>query len=397
MDGGGVNDMATPQDTPFRGRSHPEGPVRAWAVMSGRARRERLAAARLYLVVEARPGGRPAEELVGPALDGGVDLVQLREKEAPDHAVVAVGRSLRALCHSRGALFVLNDRPDLALAVGADGVHVGQEDDDVERARAVVGDDLLVGVSTHSEEQIAAAERSSADYLGVGPVHATATKPQVPAVGLALVRHAAASAAKPFFAIGGIDRATAPEVVAAGARRIAVVRAVRDAADPRAAAAALRSELDRAETEGPGASQPASRSERRDAEARAALVPLREGERPRAVTVGALVALVLGLTSLIFYAIGTDLNGGGRPPAASIAGQSGMMLLMAYGMWRARYWAVLGMEALLGLVIVVFAISAMFAENALALLVAAAVVLPAGALFWFLVKAMARIQMPRRG
>jgi hypothetical protein len=149
----------------------------------------------------------------------------------------------------------------------------------------------------------------------------------------------------------------------------------------------------------PGVSpdEPPSRSERRDAEARAALEPLREGERPTAVTVGAVVALVLGLTSVIFYAIGTDLNGGGRPPAASIVGQAGLMLFMAYGMWRARYWAVLGMEALLGLVIVIFGVSAMFAENALALLVAAAVVVPAGALFWFLVKAMARIQMPRRG
>jgi thiamine-phosphate pyrophosphorylase len=196
-------------------------------------------------VVEARPGGRAAEEVVGPALDGGVDLVQLREKKAGDGAVVAAGATLRALCHERGALFVMNDRPDLALAAGADGVHVGQEDEDVGRARALVGDDLLVGVSTHSEEQIEAALRSSADYLGVGPVHPTATKPGVPAVGLALVRHAASSAVKPFFAIGGLDLTTVSDVVAAGARRIAVVRAVRDAADPRAAAAALRAALDR--------------------------------------------------------------------------------------------------------------------------------------------------------
>lgn len=141
---------------------------------------------------------------------------------------------------------------------------------------------------------------------------------------------------------------------------------------------------------------PLSRTEARNAAVRAELVPLREGERPTAVTVGAIVALVLGLTTVVLYAAGTSLRGGGTPAVVQVVFQSGIMLVMAYGMWRARYWAVLGMEALLGLVIVVFSLSSMFAENLQALLVAAAIVLPAGALFWHLVKAMARIQMPRR-
>ena len=148
--------------------------------------------------------------------------------------------------------------------------------------------------------------------------------------------------------------------------------------------------------EAPASDPPLSRGEARNAAARAELVPLREGERPTAVTVGAIVALILGLSTLVLYAAGTGLRGGGTPARVQVAFQSGIMLVMAYGMWRARYWAVLGMEALLGLVIVVFSLSAMFAENLRAVLVAAAIVLPTGTLFWYLVKGMARIQMPRR-
>jgi len=213
---------------------------------AGAERRERLERARLYLVIESAPGGRPAGEVVEPALEGGVDVVQLREKRAPAEEIAAVGSDLVRLCHRHGALLVVNDRPDIALACGADGVHVGQEDEDPEAARAHVGSELLLGVSTHTPGQIEAAERSSADYLGVGPVHATATKPDVPAVGLELVRHAAVHAGKPFFAIGGIDATNAGEVAHAGARRIAVVRAIRDAPDPRQAAEALSAALRRA-------------------------------------------------------------------------------------------------------------------------------------------------------
>lgn len=209
----------------------------------GDRRRARLRAALLYLVVEAAPGGRTADGLVDEALAGGVDVVQLREKAAGEDAVVAAGRRMGELCRRHGALLIVNDRPDLALACGADGVHVGQEDAAVEEARRLVGPDLLVGVSTHSGAQIAAARASSADYLGVGPVHATATKPDVRPVGLGLVRHAAAHAGNPFFAIGGIDTANVEEAAAAGAERVAVVRAIRDADDPRAAATALRAAL----------------------------------------------------------------------------------------------------------------------------------------------------------
>jgi thiamine-phosphate pyrophosphorylase len=204
-------------------------------------RRARLEAARLYLVIEAAP----ARAVVPDALAGGVGVVQLRDKHRLDHELVEAGRELRAICDRRGALLVLNDRPDLALECGADGVHVGQDDEPVESVRALVGPDVLIGLSTHSPAQVDAAEAApEVDYLGVGPVYPTATKPGLAPVGLELVQHAAAHASKPWFAIGGIDAERAPAVVAAGARRLAVVRAIRDAADPRAAAELLLAAID---------------------------------------------------------------------------------------------------------------------------------------------------------
>jgi thiamine-phosphate pyrophosphorylase len=215
----------------------------------GDVRRARLEAARLYLIVDAAPHGRPAIEFVEAALDGGVDMVQLRDKEADDSRVLETARSLLALCQPRNAILILNDRPDLALDAGCDGVHLGQRDAPVEEARALLGGDFVIGLSTHSPEQIRAARASSADYIGVGPVHKTPTKPGARPVGLELVEHAARRAGKPFFAIGGIDRGNVGTVLAAGARRVAVVRAIRDAADPRAAARELRAAVE----EGAGA------------------------------------------------------------------------------------------------------------------------------------------------
>jgi thiamine-phosphate pyrophosphorylase len=211
---------------------------------NGERRRERLRRAHLYLVIDAEVDGRPSDAVVEAALRGGVDLVQLREKERADEEIVASGRRLRALCDEHDALLVVNDRPDLALACAADAVHVGQDDEAIAAVRRTVGDELLIGVSTHSPEQVAAALESDVDYFAVGPVHATPTKPGRPAVGLELVRHAAAVAGeRPFFAIGGIDTGNVADVAAAGAERVAVVRAIRDAGDPRAVAAELRAAL----------------------------------------------------------------------------------------------------------------------------------------------------------
>ena len=210
--------------------------------MDGSERRERLYAARLYLVTGSRPGGRSLAEVLEPALRGGVDLVQLREKDAGDAEILAAAAEARPLCMAAGALLLVNDRPDLAVAAGADGVHVGQDDMTVAEARAITGPELLVGLSTHAPSEIEAAD---ADYIGLGPVHATPTKPGRPAVGLDLVRYAAEHAELPWFAIGGVDPASVGVVVEAGATRIAVVRAITDATDPEAAASALRAALPR--------------------------------------------------------------------------------------------------------------------------------------------------------
>jgi thiamine-phosphate pyrophosphorylase len=202
--------------------------------------RERIAVARLYLVCDARP-----RAFLDAALRGGVDVIQLRDKALDDDGVVAAAREFRAAADDAGALFVLNDRPALVEACRADGVHVGQDDATPAQARAAVGEERIVGRSTHAPDQLAAAEADQdVDYLAVGPVYATPTKPGRRAAGLDYVRHAASAATKPWFAIGGIDAATIAPVMEAGARRVVVVRAIADASDPEAAARTLRAALE---------------------------------------------------------------------------------------------------------------------------------------------------------
>ena len=179
--------------------------------------------------------------MTAASLAGGVDMVQLRDKTASDAELRSAAATLRSLCDAHEALLWVNDRPDLAVELGLDGVHVGQDDEPVEAVRAAVGPDVLVGLSTHSPEQLERALGGEADQLSVGPVWETPTKEGRPAAGLGYVRHAAVRAAgRAWFAIGGIDMDNVREVSEAGAERIVVVRAIRDAADPRAAAAALR-------------------------------------------------------------------------------------------------------------------------------------------------------------
>lgn len=208
-------------------------------------RRSRLQAARLYLVCGAQD-----EHFIEAALRGGVDIIQLRLKDSDDEQIVATGRRFARLCAACGALFILNDRPDLVARAAADGVHLGQDDTPIGQARGLVGPERLVGLSTHTRAQIDRAAHGRKhpselpDYIGVGPVYATPTKPGRQAVGLGLVSYASRRAAIPFFAIGGIDQHTVGAVVGAGAQRIAVVRALVETADPEAAALALRGALE---------------------------------------------------------------------------------------------------------------------------------------------------------
>jgi thiamine-phosphate pyrophosphorylase len=215
------------------------GPRTPWETV-GVDRRARLNRARLYFVADRAGMDRALEG----ALAGGVDLFQLRDKEAGDDELLDAAARGAELCRAHDALFVLNDRPDLAAACGADGVHVGQEDMPVARARELVGPEAIVGLSTHSIPQAEAGAQSGADYIAVGPVHATPTKQGRPAIGLDPVAYAARQIALPWFAIGGLEQANVAEVVGAGARRIVVVRAIAQANDPEAAARELRVILD---------------------------------------------------------------------------------------------------------------------------------------------------------
>lgn len=209
----------------------------------GPLRRERLRTARLYFVCDAMPGGRDPDGLLNAALGGGADILQLREKQLGRDEIVRSAWTFRRLCDTYSALFIVNDDPWLAKSVNADGVHLGQDDMPVEEAREIVGPDMIVGLSTHSEAELEASAERPVDYVSVGPIWETPTKPGRPGTGLAYIEHAAAHSPHPFFATGGIDPSNAHEVVAAGARRLVAVRAIRDAADPAAAATALRGAL----------------------------------------------------------------------------------------------------------------------------------------------------------
>lgn len=206
-------------------------------------------ACRLYLCTPDRPD---LADFVAACIRGGVDVVQLREKELDDRVLLERAAVVGGVCRDAGVPFILNDRPDLALACGADGVHVGQDDVPPAIARRIVGDDALVGLSTHAPEELAAAAREPVDYVSCGPVEPTPTKPGRPGTGLEYLRHAADTAAQPFFVTGGVAPDTVPAMVEAGARRFVAVRWLTEAADPEGAARVLRTTIERATPSGRG-------------------------------------------------------------------------------------------------------------------------------------------------
>jgi thiamine-phosphate pyrophosphorylase len=202
-------------------------------------RRELVSEVQLYLVTNASVRSGPIDQFLARVIDAGVGMVQLRDKQLPDRELIAAARIFAQTCRENGALFIVNDRVDVALLVGADGVHVGQDDAHPDDVRRLAGEDFIIGLSTHSPDQVDAANATTADYIGVGPIHETPTKPGRPAVGLDLVRYAASGARKPFFPIGGIDRSNARSVLSSGARSLSVVRSVAEAEDPAEAVRAL--------------------------------------------------------------------------------------------------------------------------------------------------------------
>jgi thiamine-phosphate pyrophosphorylase len=202
---------------------------------------QRLQDARLLLVTDPRTD---LASRAAAAVRGGVDIVQLRDKRASRRELLSLARELKEICEQSGALFTVNDDAELARLSGAAGVHLGQEDGPIARARGILGPDSIVGRSVSSVEEALEAVREGADYLGVGTVYATPTKPEEEVVGPALLREIAGRGTPvPWFAIGGVAFETAREIAEAGAPGFAVVRAVLDAEDPESAARELRSFL----------------------------------------------------------------------------------------------------------------------------------------------------------
>ena len=347
-------------------------------------RRERLAAARLTWSAAPTPTAASCRRCCGGASAGGVEIVQLREKHLPDEELASVAIAARILCEQLGTLLIVNDRPWVAREAEADGVHVGQDDMPVAEVRELVGPDMLIGLSTHTPAQIDAVDAGVVDYIGVGPIHETPTKPGRPAVGVELIRYAAAHAPVPFFAIGGLDASNLAEALDAGAARVCVLRAIAAAADPQAAAQALREQLDARPVE-PVSSTPATSA------ARAALEPLGPDERPPALLVAVAVAALLAVAILVGGLTIHDLSShGGSLPGAIFL--SGILAALALGMYRRRYLAVLGFEALLALQIILSSLALIIAASLLAAGEYVVALVLGGWLFWKLVRVMGRIQ-----
>jgi thiamine-phosphate pyrophosphorylase len=204
---------------------------------------DRLADRLLYWLCDPWSCQGSVEWTVREAVDGGVGVVQLRDKQSSDREVLALARRMREWTHELGALFIVNDRPDLARLARADGVHLGQDDLGVREARRIVGPDLLIGVSTHNVVQLRQAVADGADYVGVGPVFESKSKEFERCAGLEFVQEAAAETALPAFAIGGVHLGNIDAVLEAGARRVAVCHAICSSEDPRATARRLAERL----------------------------------------------------------------------------------------------------------------------------------------------------------
>src|SRR3954447_18630256 len=214
------------------------------AIDMGRLSRERLEGVRLGVLTDGRQSPAEFEQLISTLIDAGVGMLQLRDKRLDDRGLAERARQLRRLTRGTKTLCIVNDRPDIAAIVGADGVHVGQEDLSVKDARAVVGPRMVVGVSTHNLEQARSAVLDGANYLGAGPTFSSRTKTFDAFVGTEYLRQVAGEVRLPTFAIGGITRDNLDDVLACGIERVAVSSAVIDSANPAAVARELVGRLD---------------------------------------------------------------------------------------------------------------------------------------------------------
>ena len=353
--------------------------------------RQRLTDARLCLICE----DGTSEALIDAALRGGVDILELLDtRSATDAEVLATAAGLRAVCDRHGAALLLNNRPELVAEAGADGVHIDSVADAeaLARARETIGPDRLLGVSTHTPDEIDAAQQLAVDYISVGPVHETPMRPGVPAVGYGLITYASRNSLLPFFAVGGIEPHTTGAVAAAGAQRIAVVRAITESKDPERAAAVLRSEV---VAPADFLERYRARTEAQNAAARAKLEPLAPGERPWPLRLSVAVAALAALINLIAYIAGAKLSGTRLSSSELIVFVLAMGLL-AVGMWQRQAAAVLLFMALLAVIIVLFSLFLIEASNILGVVVPLLFIAGGGYLFWKLIRVLGRIQAPRQ-
>ncbi len=348
--------------------------------------RQRLEDARLCLICETID-----PERLEAALAGGVDIVELLEGELSDAQILEAAARLRPACERHGALLMLNNRPQLVAQAGADGVHIDRAGIDIAQARATLGPEKLLGASAHTPDEIVAAQLLPVDYISVGPVHATPIRPDATPVGHALITLASRTSKLPFFAVGGIEPHNAGAVAAAGAQRIAVVRAITESTDPGRAAAVLRAEI----------TSPAdfleryrARTEAQNAAARARLEPLAPGERPWPLQLSVAITALAGLINLIAYLAGTKLQGS-RLSTTELVAFLVVTLVLAIGMWRRSAAAVLLFMALLAIIIVLFSLFLIEASNLLGVIIPLLFIGFGGYLFWKLVRVLGRIQAPR--
>lgn len=348
--------------------------------------RARLSDARLCLICATIDDQR-----LDAALRGGVDLVEIMDSDADDQQLLAQAARMRAVCARHGVPLLLNNRPQLVARADADGVHIDTRELDLEAARATIGPQRILGLSAHTRAEIDAAQALPVDYISIGPVYATPTRPGRPAAGHGLVRYASRRSRLPFFAVGGIEPQNTGAVAAAGAQRIAVVRAITTAADPERSARVLRAEI---EAPADFLERYRARAEAQNAAARAKLEPLAAGERPWPLRIAAAVAAVAGLINLGAFLAGATVNGT-RLSGGEVVAFAFVAFVLALGVWARSAAALLAFMAVLAIIVMLFALFLVEASNLLGVVVALAFIGCGGYLFWKLIRVLGRIQAPR--
>lgn len=342
--------------------------------------------ARLYLICETLD-----DERLDAALRGGVDIVEIMDSHASDEELLDTAARLRSVCERHDVPLLLNNRPHLVARAAADGVHIDDRALDLTQARAVIGADRILGTSAHTPQEIDAAQALPVDYISIGPVHATPTRPGRPAAGYGLVTYASRHSRLPFFAVGGIEPHNTGAAAAAGAQRIAVVRAITQASDPERSAQVLRAEI---QAPADFLERYRARTEAQNAAARAKLTPLGPGERPWPLQAAAAVAALAGTINLAAYAAGATVNGT-HLAGAEVGAFALVAFILAAGVWQRSAAALLVFMAVLAIIVMLFALFLIEASNLLGVLVAALFIGCGGYLFWKLIRVLGRIQAPR--